>query len=83
MATTDEIAEHTDPTHYTQGRQYETWDVIADWDLDFFLGNVVKYISRSGRKGLGNTEITDLIKARNYIDKKIQILAMEEIFLDD
>jgi len=66
------IPAHTDPAHYTAGRQYETWDVIADWDLDFLLGNVVKYVSRAGRKNGDNSKLSDLIKAANYINKAIE-----------
>lgn len=38
------------PAHYCAGRKYEPIDVIEDWNLDFCLGNAVKYISRAGRK---------------------------------
>ena len=41
----------SNPSHYTSGRKYEPRKVIMDWDLNFYLGNVVKYISRAGRKG--------------------------------
>lgn len=33
------------PNHYTQGK-YEPIEVIADWGLNFNLGNVIKYIAR-------------------------------------
>ena len=64
-------AQHTDPDHYTEGRTFETWDVIVDWELDFCLGNVVKYVSRAGRKGGDNSRLSDLIKAKNYIERAI------------
>lgn len=67
-----ETTPHTDPSHYIRGRKFEPWDVIEDWELDFFLGNVIKYISRAGRKAAGNTMLSDLIKARNYIDRRIK-----------
>ena len=66
--------EHTDPSHYTEGRKFEPWDVILDWQLGFLEGSALKYISRAGRKGLGNTELTDLIKAKNFLQKKIDFL---------
>ena len=56
------------PKHYAEGRKYEPWDVIHDWNLDFDLGNVVKYISRAGRK---DSEIEDLEKARAYLNHAI------------
>lgn len=59
------------PSHYCEGRAYEPINVINDWELDFDLGNVVKYISRAGRK---NDTIEDLKKARFYLNHKINIL---------
>lgn len=57
------------PSHYTEGRQYEPRKVIEDWDLGFYLGNVVKYISRAGRK---EDMLEDLRKARQYLDWEIE-----------
>jgi hypothetical protein len=54
--------------HY-KSRKYETWDVIADWHLGYFDGNAVKYLSRWRKKG----GIDDLLKARHYIDKLIEL----------
>lgn len=59
------------PSHYAEGRKYEPIDVIEDWELDFCLGNAVKYISRAGRK---SDELEDLKKARWYLDRKISNL---------
>ena len=53
------------PPHYNHG-QFETIDVIEDWQLDFHLGNAVKYISRAGHKG---DAVTDIRKARWYLDR--------------
>jgi len=55
----------SNPAHYTEGRAYEPKDIIAKYELDFFMGNVVKYISRAGRKN-GSSRIEDLEKARQY-----------------
>lgn len=66
----------TKPSHYCEGRKYEPKDVIRDWDLNFNLGNVVKYISRNGRKA-GETKIKDLQKARQYLDFEIDALKKE------
>lgn len=57
------------PSHYTSGK-IEVADFIADQGLDFFLGNVVKYISRAGKKD-PDKFIEDLKKARWYLDYKI------------
>ena len=61
------------PSHYNMGK-YEAIDVIEDWNLNFNLGNSVKYISRAGHKG---NIIEDLKKARWYIDREIQRLENE------
>jgi len=63
------------PDHYCFGRKYEPKDVIRDWGLNFNLGNVVKYVSRAGRKG-GCDTITDLKKAAQYL--QFEISALEE-----
>lgn len=59
------------PSHYTEGRKYEPRKVIADWELNFNLGNAVKYISRAGRKG---DKIEDLRKAIQYIEFELEEL---------
>lgn len=59
------------PAHYTEGRIYEPRKVIEDWDLNFYLGSALKYISRAGRK---DDIIQDLQKAKQYIDFEIERL---------
>ena len=59
------------PAHYAEGRQYEPIDVIADWELNYHLGNTLKYVSRAGRK---LNQLEDLKKARWYLDREIQTL---------
>lgn len=62
------------PSHYGGSENlYEAIKVIEAWDLDFCLGNTVKYISRAGKKDK-QTEIQDLEKARWYLDRKINKL---------
>lgn len=61
------------PDHYQRG-SIEVWNFIADQKLDYFLGNVVKYICRAGHKKF-EEEIDDLLKAKTYIDKKIQLVS--------
>lgn len=58
------------PKHYIEGRKYEPIAVIEDWNLSYHLGNVLKYISRAGRKGESNTK-QDLEKARWYLQRAI------------
>lgn len=64
------------PSHYADGRKYEPIDVITDWDLNFNLGNAVKYISRAGRKNPDKL-IEDLKKAKFYLDYEITRLEDE------
>ena len=61
------------PNHYCEGRRYEPWDVIVDWQLDYLTGSAVKYLSRAGRKD-PNKEVEDLRKAIAYIEKRIEVL---------
>lgn len=64
------------PDHYGGvDNPYETIKVIEAWELDFCLGNTVKYISRAGKKDPA-MEIVDLKKARWYLDRRIK--QMEE-----
>lgn len=68
------IEEKTDPPHYQQGK-IQVWDFIADQKLDFFKGNVVKYVCRAGSKS-GESELDDLMKAKVYVEKAIELLAL-------
>ena len=62
------------PIHYGGAdNQYEAIKVIEAWDLDFHLGNTVKYISRAGKKDT-DKEIQDLKKAAWYLERKIKNL---------
>ena len=57
------------PDHYQMG-SIQVWDFIIDQDLDFILGNVVKYVCRAGTKP-GESRLDDLKKAQAYINKAI------------
>jgi hypothetical protein len=63
------------PKHYQFGdnNQYEAIKVIEAWELDFHLGNTVKYISRAGKKDT-DKELQDLKKALWYLQRKIDNL---------
>ncbi len=63
---TPDIINH--PPHYVLGG-VEVIDAIEAWELDFHLGNVVKYVARAGRKR--DPKVTDLKKARWYLDRAI------------
>jgi hypothetical protein len=57
------------PPHYRTGG-IETIDFIEAKDLNYRLGNVVKYITRAEKKG---NPIEDLKKARWYLDREISV----------
>lgn len=60
------------PEHYGGGSNpYEAIKVIEAWNLDFCLGNTVKYISRAGKKDPAK-ELEDLNKALWYLQRRIQ-----------
>ena len=62
------------PNHYGgEDNTYESIKVIEAWDLDFHIGNTVKYISRAGKKGT-DKELQDLKKALWYLERKIKNL---------
>ena len=53
------------PAHYNQG-QIEVANFIADQGLDYNHGNVIKYVSRAGKKDPAK-ELEDLEKAAAYL----------------
>ena len=65
------------PSHYGgKDNPYEAIKVIDAWNLDFCLGNVVKYISRAGKKG-DNSKGQDLKKALWYLEHEIESMKGE------
>jgi hypothetical protein len=58
------------PPHYTKGG-IETIDFIEAKGLNYHLGNVVKYITRSDHKG---DKLKDLEKAQWYLNREINNL---------
>jgi hypothetical protein len=68
--------EVTHPSHYGGDVVYETIKVLKEWMTPeqfagFCRGNTIKYLSRAGKKG---DLVTDLQKARFYLDYEIQTL---------
>lgn len=60
------------PEHYGGANNpYEAIKVIEAWQLNFCLGNTVKYISRAGKK---DEVIQDLKKASWYLNREINKL---------
>jgi predicted DNA-binding transcriptional regulator AlpA len=66
------------PPHYTEGREIEPISVIEDWQLEYHLGQALKYISRAGRKKGNNSLSQDLNKAIWYLERRIWIEEIED-----
>lgn len=58
------------PTHYQSKNGMEVIDVIDNFELNFNLGNAVKYILRCGKK---DNDIQELNKAIWYINHEIEL----------
>jgi hypothetical protein len=63
-----ETVEH--PDHYRSESGLEAIDVIEAWDLNFNLGNALKYICRAGLKDKGSRS-EDLEKAIWYLNREL------------
>lgn len=71
MKIEDNISNAVKPNHYRFGK-IVVWDFIADQNLNFFLGNAIKYICRAGKKD-STKYVEDLQKAICYLQKEISI----------
>ena len=58
------------PSHYTTTK-ISALDVVNDWELDFYLGNTLKYMKRYKLKG---NPLQDLKKAAQYLQLKIELI---------
>lgn len=52
--------------HYQ--RAIQPWDIISEWELDFWEGNVLKYLLRWKHKD----GVQDLKKAKHYLEYLIE-----------
>lgn len=60
--------------HYKRFK-IQPWDVIDEYGLSFYAGNALKYLLRAGRKGSAHE---DLMKARHYLDRMIELEEQRE-----
>lgn len=60
------------PKHYRGETGLEAIDVIEAWDLNFNLGNVVKYVCRAGLKDKSDRH-EDLEKAIWYLTRELSL----------
>lgn len=79
----DDLEERVDhPEHYRPG-VYEAINVIEAWDLNFSLGNAVKYISRCGLKKSASLDekmkaAEDLRKAAWYCNREADRISQKK-----
>jgi len=59
------------PLHYQNESKIDVIDFCKIYDLNFNRGNIIKYISRAGKK---DNEIQDLRKALDYLQREIKHL---------
>ena len=70
------VNDATRPSHYGgKDSVYEVFNVLEAWELDkdFYLGNVIKYLARAGKKSK-TTKKQDLEKALVYLQRRIDTL---------
>lgn len=64
--------------HNENNKNYDVIDFIKDYDLNFNLGNVCKYIARLGKK---DAKLDELRKALDYLQREIEY--EEQVQRDD
>lgn len=66
------------PKHYAG--DIEPIDLIEAQDLNFNRGNVIKYVTRAGKKNT-TKELEDLNKAKWYLEREIRRVSKNEKLL--
>ena len=56
-------------THYQSGDKPQHWDIVAMHDLDYFQGQITKYVMRWKKKN----GLQDLQKAMHFLQKYIEL----------
>ena len=69
--TTNEIG----PKYYRRG-SIQVWDFVRDQELNFHLGNVIKYVCRAGHK---YDDIDDLEKAIHYLQNEVEFRTSQRV----
>jgi hypothetical protein len=64
-----EEKDKSNPDHYKN--KVTPIDIIEMYDLNFSLGNVIKYTLRAGKKE-GESDLDDLNKALWYLNREIE-----------
>jgi len=63
------------PKYYQRG-SIQVWDFVRDQDLNFHLGNVIKYVCRAGHKF---DDIEDLEKAIHYLQNEVEFRTSQRV----
>ena len=65
----------TGPEYYRRG-SIQPWNFIRSQELNFHLGNVIKYVCRAGYK---DDDIEDLSKALHYLSNEIEFRTSQRV----
>ena len=63
------------PKYYRRGA-IQVWDFVRDQELNFHLGNVIKYVCRAGHKF---DDIDDLEKAIHYLKNEVEFRTSQRV----
>ena len=63
------------PKYYKGRNGIEAIDFIEAFNLNFNLGNVIKYVSRAGKKS--ENALEDLQKAHWYLEREIERISVK------
>ena len=63
------------PQYYRRG-SIQPWSFIRDQELNFHLGNVIKYVCRAGHKF---DDIDDLEKAIHYLKNEVEFRTSQRV----
>ena len=63
------------PQYYRRG-SIQPWSFIRDQELNFHLGNVIKYVCRAGHK---YDDIDDLEKAIHYLQNEVEFRTSQRV----
>ena len=63
------------PEYYRRGN-IQVWDFVRDQELNFHLGNVIKYVCRAGHKF---DDIDDLEKAIHYLKNEVEFRTSQRV----
>ena len=70
-----ETTNETGPEYYRRGT-IQPWDFIRSQELNFHLGNVIKYVCRAGHK---DDDLEDLSKAIHYLSNEIEFRTSQRV----